>query len=454
MKRQFAMACLAASLTITSAGRVAADAGDVAVGILGGIIGGAIVNEAHKKKTTQRRTTVSSATRAQNRETQTSLNYFGFPAGTVDGVMGQRSRNAISQYQAFMGYPVTGRLSPYERDFLVSSYHRAVAGGAASAQMAAASGYGMRGLLKTYQQQLATGGVAPIQPQIQPPSTTTVVIAPPAAAVPQTQTVVAPRAASVATGAAVGAVAATAATAAKPALPNFMGQGTGQSLASHCNKVSLLTNTNGGFTTAASMSDANFALNEQFCLARTYAIASGEELADKVGAMSSEQIADQCKAFGPVLKDYVAAVSLKPTADVMKDVGSFVLQTGMSPAQLAGTAKICLSVGYRTDDMDVAIGSALILVVLGEEVYAELLGHHLSQGFGASKRTDLAMNWYDIGFGAVDRGAIPVFAPGQPERSDLIRKAAYQVGGRSSSMSGAGANDPQPAALPTFSIDN
>ena len=78
-----------------------------------------------------------SAARVENREIQTALNYFNFPAGTPDGVMGRNSRNAISQYQAHLGYPVTGQLSLYEKDFLVSSYHRAIAGGAVTHQQIA-----------------------------------------------------------------------------------------------------------------------------------------------------------------------------------------------------------------------------------------------------------------------------------------------------------------------------
>lgn len=452
IKRHFAMACLAASLAITPVTRAAADGDAIVGGIVGGIIGGAIVNEANKnrqKKTVYRKTYrsssgISAATRAQNREVQTSLNYFGFPAGSVDGVLGSRSRGAISQYQIHMGYPATGQLTPYERDFLVTSYHRAIAGGASTNQLIAANPMGARGLLKTYQQQLATGGAAPVMQQ----PGTTVVVAPQAVPLPvpaPTTTVVAPTETP------------TVEAAAKPksALPNFMGQGTGKSLASHCNKVSLLTNTNGGFTTAASMTDARFALNEQFCLARTYAIAAGEDLAGKVSGLSAEDIAAQCQAMGPVLKDHVAALSLKSRAEVLQGIGGFVLESGMSPAQLSGTAKICLSVGYRTDNMDVAIGSGLLLVALGEPVYAELMGHHLSQGFGTANRADLALDWYEMSLEAGERGAVQVFAPGQPDRSDLIRKAAYQIGGKADGAAlPAPSATPQPAALPTFSVEN
>jgi peptidoglycan hydrolase-like protein with peptidoglycan-binding domain len=44
------------------------------------------------------------------REAQTILNRLGYDAGTPDGQMGPRTRNALSQFQAERGIPVTGRL--------------------------------------------------------------------------------------------------------------------------------------------------------------------------------------------------------------------------------------------------------------------------------------------------------------------------------------------------------
>ncbi|MCV2882540.1 peptidoglycan-binding protein [Actibacterium sp. XHP0104] len=425
------MSILAASLAVSvPAGRAAADAGDaLAGGIIGGIIGGAIVKESNKpKRQTYTTRHVPSATRAQNAEVQTSLNYFGFAAGSPDGVLGRNSRTAISQYQVFMGYPPSGYLTDYERSFLVSSYHRAITGGAATTQLVAQNQMGTRGLLKAYQQEAAgippTMATTPMAPQTPlPQQQGTMAFAPVEEAAPQT-----------------------------PALPNFVAQSGRPSLASHCNKVSLLTNSNGGFTTQAAMTDANFALNEQFCLARTYAIARGEELAQQVQGFSSDQIAQQCAGFGPAMKEHVAALSLKPQAEVLQGVGGFILNSGMSLEQLAGTARICLSVGYRTDDMDVALGSALLLTALGEQPYGELMGHHLAQGFGATRRPDLALTWYQSASDAIDNGATPVFAPGQPERNSLIMNAAYQINGRAAGPAQSAA--PQPASLPSFSIAN
>ncbi len=417
---RIAAAALIAALAATSATRAAAGSDGLVGGIVGGVIGGVIVNEANKNRqrqqTVYRAPQVSSATRAANREMQTSLNYFGFNAGAPDGVVGRGTRAAIAGYQAHLGYPATGDLTPYERDFLVTSYQRAIAGGAVTAQQIATNPMGPKGLLITYRDQ-ALG----LQPQQTAPAGTL------AAAVPE------PAPAEPATTAA--------------ALPNFMGQGPADaSLASHCNKVSLLTSTNGGFVTAASMTDPVMALSEQFCLARTYAIAEGEDLAAKVQGFTPQQIAAQCDGFGPAMQPHLAALSVKPMPDVLQGVSGFVLQTGMTPAQLAGTARICLSVGYRTDNMGVALGSALLLTALGERAYGEMVGHHLAQGFGVAERPDLSLAWYDMGLEAAAQGQ-QVVAPGQPERADLLRRAAYAVGGRAD----AGAA-PQPAALPVFKV--
>jgi peptidoglycan hydrolase-like protein with peptidoglycan-binding domain len=422
-------AALAAIIAVSAVGRAEADIGEA---IVGGIIGGVIVNEAAKnrQRTVKKvyRAPVNSAARAEAREIQTSLNYFGFPAGTPDGVLGRRSRAAISQYQAHLNYPVTGYLTEYEKSFLLSSYNRAIAGGPVTHQQIAATGMGPRGLLLRYRDEAAGVVVAQPVPQVVQPAPQTVTAVAPQPIVPNP----APAPTEVSTG--------------TTALPNFLGGGDSASLASHCNTVSLLTNTNGGFTTLASMTDPNTVLNEQFCLARTYAIAEGEKLATSIQGVGANEIAAQCKSFGPVMKDHVAALSLKPRDAVLQGVSGFVLGSGMSPPQLAATSKICLSVGYRTDDMDVAIGSGLILVALGEQVYAELMGHHLSQGFGATSRQDLADQWYQMGISAVEAGQRAVFAPGQPERTALIKAA---VMGPDNAM-----NAPvQPAsALPTFKI--
>jgi hypothetical protein len=432
--KRIASAAVAAALALSPVQSVAGDA--LAGGIVGAVIGGLIVHEMHKNKSRQRAATtssrsagkpaVSSSQREANREAQTALNYFGYNVGTPDGAIGPKSRAAISQYQALMGYPPTGQLTDFERTVLTTAYQRAMIGGAATMQMAASHPMGTRGLLLMQRDEMAglpgagfgapgmvAGGIA--------------------------------GAGVAAAGLPAFGAPAPAPVPAAPALPNFFGGAASMvSLASHCNKVSLLTNTNGGFVTAASMTDPVFALSEQFCLARTYAMAQGDELIAKVPGTTPQQVAEQCKALGPALQDHVAALSLQDRDTVLQGVSGFVLSSGMQPAQLAATARICLGSGYTTDSLDVAVGSALLLTVLGEKGYAELIGHHLAQGFGATQRPDLALHWYET---SLDAGGSTVFAPGMPDRAALIRKAAFTLGGKADKA----AADPAPV-VPVFAV--
>lgn len=427
-------AALAAIMVMGTTSRVQADGGDFIAGaVIGGLLGAA--SQQQKKQTTTTRSYRPRLPSTQEgKEIQTSLNYFGFNAGAVDGQLGQKTRNAVSSYQTYLGYPVTGQLTPFEQELLISSYNRAQAGGAQTAQLVAANPDGTRGLLKQYRSEMASGGAAGATMAAAP--TTTVVVNP-----------VMPQAAP---GATQGGMPSFAAATPESAMPNFLGNDATVSLASHCNKVSLLTNTNGGFVTEASMSDPNQALNEQFCLARTYAISQGEDMIAKVQGFTPQQIATQCEGLVPAMTKQIAALSLKPRDQVLADTSSFVLASGMSPAQLSGTAKICLSVGYRTDKMDVALASSLLLVAMGERAYGELLGHHLSQGVGVSQRPDLAQAWYEDSLTAVETGMPAVFAPGQPERTGLLRKATYAVSGAPTSAP----LTPVPASttLPSFAV--
>jgi peptidoglycan hydrolase-like protein with peptidoglycan-binding domain len=432
-----------------------ADGGDVLGGlIVGGIIGSAIANDINRKKQRQRTTTyssgVSSVTRAQNVETQTALNQFGFNVGTPDGSIGPRSRAAIAEYQAFIGYPATGELTEYQRNLLVTSYHRAIAGGPQTMQLAAQNPMGMKGLLIVWrdealgvQPQTPVVPVAPVAPATTMAAQPVVPVQPVAPAAPAvTEAAVAPAPAAPA----------PAAPADGGKLPSFFKSQTQTqvSLASECNRIGLQTTANGGYITVATMSDPKAALGEQFCLARSYAIAIGEELARQVQGFTPDQIAEQCKGLVPAMADNVAALSIKPAADVIAATQGFVLASGMAPADLGATAKICLSVGYKTDDMAVAESAALILATLGEGAYGELLGHHLATGIGAAARPDLALAWYDMGLAAAANPATAVFAPGQADRLDLVKKAAYTLGGKADQ---AALPEAQPAGgVPLFKV--
>ncbi|MFW8634495.1 peptidoglycan-binding domain-containing protein [Cribrihabitans pelagius] len=591
-------AVAAAFLASSAAGPAVAD--DLGAAIVGGVIGGVIVNEIHKNKQRQRapvkrtyrKAPAYSAARAENRETQVALNYFGFPAGTADGILGRRSRAAIAQYQGHMGFPATGRLSPYERDFLVTSYSRAQIGGPQVMQAMQAPS-GVRGLLHRWRNE-ATGGhggvvagygagagygglpqevsqavdeiaassepsaqqllqrsgflqladlngdgrndylidtsasgsafwcgaskcsvmvfastpqgyqrndflghgvtladftcergncrmqragagegqfafAAPGAPagSLQPgPADTMAAAAPQAGAFPSAPALGAPALNAPALNAAALNAPALGVPLPGPAEPSGAGEDTsGQgglqeastgpaatapsgslsgitlfappatqsapaaSLTSHCGKVNLVTATNGGFVTAAAMTDPELALGEQFCLARSYALSRGEALAAKVLGLDQAHTDTQCDAFGPALEPVLARLHSAESAAVMQDVQVIVQRARIPAQQLAHTAAICLFSGYRRDDMDVALAAALLLTVSGQRPYGELVGHHLALGFGTPGSAARAGEWYAMAQDALDGGARPVFAPGQPERSGVIRAATAALAG-------------------------
>ena len=384
--KQIATGAILCGLAFTPPQQAVADGGDFALGVAAGVIGSAVVRDIKKKNQAKATTTksssgsgISSAQREQNRQIQTALNYFAFPVGAPDGVLGRQSRSGISDYQAFLGYPVTGQLTEYERDFLLDAYYRAQSGGVATQQAVLADPLGARGLLLSYRDGAGQGSIAT------------------SASVP--------------------------AAPSDGAMPSFLTQADGQlSLRAWCAQVGG----DGAVTMAAAAGDANMVLSEQFCMVRDAAIANSAALMESVPGYAPAQIAAQCRDFGPVLQDYVTALGEAPQAEVLERVSGWTLASGVAPDMLAGTAAVCLGSGYSEDDMTVAIGSALVLTALGQTGYAELAGHHLSQGFGVPRRPDLALDWYDAALSA----PTPVFFTGGDGRLQAIRKAADAVGGR------------------------
>lgn len=233
-------------------------------------------------------------------------------------------------------------------------------------------------------------------------------------------------------------------------LPVFNTAPKQKSLSSHCSKVSLLTSANGGFTTVSDVSNPDFALNEQLCLTRTYAVARGEEMMASVQGASQAAIEQQCDAFGSSMAGYIGTLNAKAPKAVLNDVSGLVLNSGMTPEQLRTTAQICMASGYQSDKMPAALGGALLLTALGERPYAELVGHHLHGGFGTDDNADMAVAWYEVAISALDGGAAPVFVPSQPDRVELLRKAAVGLAGGDVAMPvPAAASD---AAMPVFNL--
>ncbi len=188
MTQRIATGAVMLALAMAPAQRVMADGGDFALGVAAGVIGSAVVRDMKKKNQAKAQTTYSqpattstsgskaasanSAQREQNRQVQTALNYFAFPVGTPDGVLGRKSQAGIAEFQNYMGYPVTGQLTLAQQDFLLTSFNRAQAGGAATNEAIASNAQGVRGLLTDYAGQLApvTAGAAAVTTQGKIPS--------------------------------------------------------------------------------------------------------------------------------------------------------------------------------------------------------------------------------------------------------------------------------------------
>jgi peptidoglycan hydrolase-like protein with peptidoglycan-binding domain len=420
--RAILLGAVAASLIMPAAPQPAAagDAGAFLGGVAAGVLGTMAVQHAREPRRVVPKQYVApratSYQRESNRRVQTALNYFGFPAGVPDGVMGRNSRSAVAQYQAFLGSPATGVLTDYELGFLTSSYDRAVVGGPATAQTIAAQGQGTRGLLLAYRQEQFGG--APTAVAVAPPVAPA---APQPAMAPQPVVPTEPEPA--------GVTQAAAAVAAPAGLPSFIEGPVAPSMASACNRTTVTASKNGGpqvFRVGQSL-DAAQALDEQFCLARTFAIDDGGSLAATAQGFTAAEIETQCEAFAPSMAPYAGALVSQSPAETTADLRKFVAGTGIPPAQLSANARICLGVGYGADNPDVALAAALVLVGLGEAAYDELVAYHLINGYGTPARAPLGAQWLGAAVDALRQGATPLVTTDAAIRLDLLQTTGAQL---------------------------
>jgi len=342
-------------LALTAAGvaipmNKAAAGSNAGAAIIGAIIGGAVVAGATNNRRTTTTSTASSAQRNENRAVQTALNYFEFPAGTPDGVFGRNTRTAVSNYQAFMDFPITGELSSYQKEFLLNSHQRAELGGAETSRIILTDPNGSRALLVSFMQQQQGGGSS---------------------------------------------------------LGNNTLQASGPANDFSNNSSSGQTSTTGlpVFVTSQESSMNELCISgiqpnsveAQFCNLRAYAIDEGDALAASVQGTTRADIQAQCVAFAPTLQPYVSTVSLADAGAAKSELQSWVSTSGASAASLEGIAKVCLGIGYSTDNSDVALASVMTLVGLGQSGYEELLAYHLALGFGFDGKgnTNRGAQWLD-----------------------------------------------------------
>lgn len=417
---------IAASLIAVPAERAQANDG---AALLGGLLlGGIIVNEVNKNNQRKRyqqqqaarqrsqSSSASSAQRQENRQVQSALNYFGYNVGTVDGALGRKSRAGISRYQADMGYQPDGRLDAHEKDFLLGSHQRALASGSVPPYNQVLASQGPNGLLRTYRNE-QLGVPTQSQPNVQQATAPA-----PKPAPVQTQPETVPARAN------------------NAELPGFTFGQVDRSVNEHCNEVNVLTAANGGITTKGQVTDANFALNEQFCLARTHAMAESTRIEATIPNLNSDQIIAQCDGLTQVIAPHMADLSSAGPDQVISDTRAVLDASGQPMEQLISGGKVCLGVGYRTDNAQMALASAVLLTAAGESGYGEIISHQMREGFGTAKaQPGAAGAWMKQALDSAASGS-PMVLGQSPDRIAVLSEASGAAYGS--------------ASLPSFSANS
>jgi peptidoglycan hydrolase-like protein with peptidoglycan-binding domain len=400
--RSVFVALVSASLIFIPVKQVRADHN--AAALLGGlIVGGIIVNEVNKNNKKKRaaqqqqqqqqqqranaNAAANNAQRAQNRQVQAALNYFGYDVGAVDGLVGRQTRAGISRYQSAMGFPADGRMDNQERDFLLNSKQRAEVSSNVPPYNTILATQGRGGLLRTYRnEQLGIATVAPT----------------PAPAPVQVATQPATQPSS---------------------LPEFNFTPSTRSVSAACNEINILTAANGGVTSASRVTDAEFALNEQFCLARTHAIAEAATIEATIPDTNSVNIQEQCTGLSHAIAPQLTTLDTANPDQVISATSAFMTESGQPLDRLIAGAKLCLGVGYRTDDAEMALASAVMLASGGELGYSEIVSHQLREGFGTNRATpQKADEWMNMALDAMTDGGDTVLGQ-SPDRMAVLSTA-------------------------------
>ena len=339
-----------------------------------------------------------------------------------------------------MGFNPDGYLDGYERDFLLGSHQRALSSSHVAPYNQVMATQGPSGLLRTYrneqlgittttaQQQVAPAPVpAPVPQPVAAP-----VPAPTPAPAPQPVTAPAPAPAPQQTEQVPVTARSDTAT-----LPSFTFGQTDRSVNEHCNEINVLTAANGGVTTPGRVSDKEFALNEQFCLARTHAMAESSSITATIPNLTDAQIEQQCQGLAQVIAPQIDSLGTSRPDMVISDASAVLQGSGQPMAQLVSGGKVCLGVGYRTDDAQMALASAILLSAAGQLGYGEAVSHHMREGFGTAKADAQKSDaWMKLALDSVKSTAGAAVMGQSPDRVAVLEEAS---GGASSS-----------AALPVF----
>ncbi len=404
-------AALIGAILTTSSPAQASDAGKIAVGAIAALgiysilknknNGQAQAAPAPRQQPAPPRNTYNPV-REENRRLQSALNGVGFNAGGADGIVGPQTRSAISAYQAHMGFPVSGELNAFQREQLLGAHQQIKNGSAAARFPEVNRKEGPQGLVKALQDPGYADrfGQQP-QPQLAntpAPSGNDDLVLPPSLA--ESNPV----------------------------------QISTSSMAEHCELTTGIMQANAGPAIVNNIADPDQALSEQFCDARSYAITQGNGLLDQLDGKTAE-FTDFCTKIAARLTPAIAEIpsgDTKAVAIKAQEIMEPVFQGDSAAAATAG--QICLGIGYRQDDSEIALGAATMMLASGKLSYNELFGHHTRWGFGTATARDTSQQWYLSAITAMDQGAEPAFWPSKStQRNEIIRQALAmpdtQVGG-------------------------
>ena len=408
-----------------------------------------------KRKSSPQRTTTRrapqpwSAARQQRASVQSALNDFGYPVGSPDGIYGGKTRAGVSNYQAAMGFPVTGNLTPYEQQALLGAHNSYKTGIHNSTYPGLYAKEGTQGLLRAhadpnyynnkYRQTANYGGNgqngyagngqanygagvaknAPIQNTV---GNGAALAGNGAIGQANAQ----PQAKGIATGAGM-----------LTALPKIGQVGQVEaSMQDHCDFAKLTTQTNGGQVLANNMTNPDQALSEQFCDARTFMMGRVQTILG-VSRATEDQLVEACGTVADSMAPVAASLGSKGPSAIVAEASGISGSLGLSdPAAAAEYGEVCLGLGYRVNDSDMALAGALVLVGAGRAPFAEMVGHHARKGFGTTANPQVADTWYNVGLDALSNNEPPAVLPSQTIQRTAILRSAVNAGSQQAAAGG------------------
>lgn len=452
-----------------------ASANDAVIGVIGGFLANEMLRNSQNRSQQQARTVQRapqpwSAERQHRASVQQALNGMGYQVGTADGVYGGKTANGMRNFQAAMGYPVTGTLSPFEERALLGA-HASYSQGAHHSQFpglydregmpglvrahadpsyyasrygnAASQGYGAHAANQGFGGNSGAGGIA--AGAVGAGALGAGAMAQHGGQVGQgvpTNTEAGMLAGHVPGQQIHGSGSSQSQLA--PLVPiNPIGKVT-VSMEEHCDFVKLSTQTNGGQILANSMTDPEQALGEQFCDARTYLMGQVTSTLN-VARATEDQLMASCGSIKSAMAPLMGGLSGKTTSAVVAEAAGISGSFGLTDATAAADyGAVCIGLGYRNNDPEVALTGALMLVGAGRMPFAEMVAHHAREGFGTPENVNSAMEWYSVGLEALDANQPPAVLPSQSiQRTAIIRAA---VGARMQNAQGSGAASIVPVA--------